>query len=165
MERNRFGITEIAVIILLLIALATLCGTVVKAENPVVDGWRMEFWKLKPLSGDYLTVNRGDSLVIRWDQPLQNEAYENQPSFGIGDTTGFKISINIPIDSVSSGINPNSSLFCTFKKYVNLSAGSWAIIIYSYRDSLISKHSRPFWFRVSENPPMFPIEVKVFIKK
>ena len=164
MKKSSFGLIKIAIILLLLLGLIALCGSDVNAKTPV-DGWKMGFWKLKPLSGDYLTVSRGDSLVIRWDQPLQDEAYENQPSFGIGDTTGFKISIDIPLDSVLTIINSDSSLSCTFKKYVNLTAGSWAIIIYSYRESLYSKHSRAFWFRVSENPPMFPIEVKVFIKQ
>lgn len=151
---------RIFLVILLLSTTSLLC-----AQNRFVDGWKMEFWQLKPLSGDYLTVSKGDTMVISWDQPLSNQDYEEQPSFGIGDTTGNKKMVDIPFNNVSSKLNPDSTLRCVFKKDVDLSSGSWALIIYSYRGSLISRHSRPFWFRVSERPPMLPIEVKIFIKR
>ena len=153
---------KILLLILILSASSLLC-----AQNKIVTGWRMEFWQLKSLNGDYLTIAKDQTMIVTWDQPLSNEKYEDQPSFGIGDTTGVKKVIDVSLNDVMKNIGQDSIMTCKFEKKLELDPGSWSLIIYAYRDTLFSKHSKPFWFNVKAIPPpvpSLPVEVKIWFK-
>ena len=164
---NKKTIWKLIATIWLLIAwlLITLATKASPRGNPV-DIWRLDFWQLKPITGDYLSVSRGDTLTISWVQEFSTTPLNKQYDWGIGDTTGVHYSITISLTDVIGIVSQDSTrMDAKYIRKVELEPGMWAITL-AARDKYgnWSKHSKPFWFRVTGNPPSMPVEIRVWVK-
>ncbi len=133
-------------------------------DDSFISGWELEFWQLKPLSGDYLIVFPGDTMRIQFDQALKSISLSSQPQWGIGDTTGTHNSLFIPLSKVRRLLVSDSIITYSYIGTVTLLPGAWALTIRTKgKNGMYSRHSKPYWFNVTSIPPDMPVEIKLII--
>ncbi len=162
MKKSRFFISGL----IMLSVLFFFCRISYVSGDSPIQGWKIEFWQLNPIQGDYTTIAPGDTMIISWIQELKSIPFNKQYSWAIGDTTGVHKTLYISIDDIISIISPDSTQYqCKYKRTVSLLPGSWALVMYTQgKNGMWSKHSKAYWFRVVSYPPMGPIEINLIVK-
>ena len=154
------------VLFAILVSVSSCAAQTQYTDDSFIDGWQLEFWQLKPLTGDYLIVFTGDTMSIEFDQALKTVPLSSQPQWGIGDTTGYKNIIYIEKSKFRRLAIMDTIITYAIFKSISLLPGSYSLIIRTKGiNGQYSRHSKPYWFNVVNVPPMMPVEIKLFIKR
>ena len=148
------------------ISISSCAGQTQYTDDSFIAGWKLEFWQLKPLTGDYIIMFPGDTLDIRFDQVLKTIPYSSQPKWGIGDTTGVCDSLYIPKSLFDKVEQSDTLITYRISRGITLLPGAWALVICTKGiNGMYSRHSKSYWFNVVNVPPTMPVEIKLWIKR
>jgi len=151
-------------VIIFLMAWCT-CGCAQTLSKMDIDYYEITFYRLAESVPEVPVFAFGDTLELKWLQPMTRQKFEEQPDPQIGSRTGELVKLKVPIGEVVWNTLVDTAKV-NYAQSVYLKAGWWEVAVKVVdKNGKYSKESNPAQFAVITTAPMVPVLLEIKVKK
>jgi len=157
-------IRDIAAVVVMIVVVWCTWGWAQTLSKTDIDYYEITFYRLAESNTEGLVFAFGDTLNLKWVQPMSRQKFEEQPDPEIGSRTGESIKLKVPIEKVVWNTFIDTAEV-SYTQSIYLKAGWWEVAVRVVdKNGKYSKESDPVQFAVVTTAPMVPVLLEIRIK-